>query len=55
MAKTDYRLTDFISKQEDILEHINENSLSKQNYKKLRERFNCIVAEMYESDRKHRG
>lgn len=53
-AKKDQRLSTFMQKQEEILEGVNEKSLSKQNYKRLKERFGDLLNELYQLDKKHR-
>lgn len=52
--KKDQRLSTFMHKQEEILEGINEKALSKQNYKRLKERFGDLLNELYQVDKKHR-
>lgn len=47
-------MSTFMHKQEEILEGINEKALSKQNYKRLKERFGDLLNELYQVDKKHR-
>lgn len=45
-------MSQFVQQQDEIFEKVDKRSLSKENYKKLKERFDEILNELYEVDRK---
>lgn len=44
-----------MDKQESILDSLDETSLSKENYKKLKVRLGLIVNELYRDEKKHQA
>jgi hypothetical protein len=54
-AKTQERIAKVIDKQDSILNTLDERSLSKENYKKLKTRLGLIVSELYRDDKKHQA
>jgi hypothetical protein len=52
-AKTDSRIAKIIERQSSIVETIDDRSLSKENYKKLKTRLGQIVNELYHDEKRH--
>lgn len=52
-VKRDKRLSQFVSRQEMIVDNIDQRSLSKELHKKLKERLNNIATELYLDEKRH--
>lgn len=52
-VKRDKRMSQFVSRQEIIVDNIDQRSLSKELHKKLKERLNNIATELYLDEKRH--
>lgn len=54
-ARKEQRIAKIIDKQDSILDSLEERSLSKENYNKLKVRLGLIVNELYRDEKKHQA